>query len=156
MFWLQPGNQRIGDQQFNAFSYSQVKHSYITSWKSDHNIGQLGSRYVKLVLVLALFFSVIGFVLQFVGLRGLHGSVALYQIAATIFMSAVRALLRLRRLGPDDNKFSFPVSVKEGHELDWQAMATFSDRPGRWRETPGHSPQGVTTAPGGAILVMRL
>ena len=35
MYWLQPGNQRVGDQQFGAFAYNRVKHTYITSWKRN-------------------------------------------------------------------------------------------------------------------------
>ncbi|KAF1958101.1 hypothetical protein CC80DRAFT_383924, partial [Byssothecium circinans] len=122
MYWLQPGNQRAGDQQFNAFSHNNVKHTYITSWKTDRGRDQLDLHYVNLILVLALLSSVAGFILQFTGLRGLHGSVALYQIAATLLMSIVRALLGLRRLDPSDNNLRTFGTKVEGHELDWQAM----------------------------------
>lgn len=127
MYWLQPGNQRVGDQQFNAFSHKKVEHTYITSWKTEQGRDQLSLHYASLILVFALFFSVVGFILQFIGLRGLHGSVALYQIAATLLMSIVRALLRLRRLDPNDNNLRSLGAKIEGHELDWQAMDIFLD-----------------------------
>ncbi|KAL5603358.1 hypothetical protein FOBRF1_010891 [Fusarium oxysporum] len=122
MYWLQPGNQRIGDQQFNAFSHNMPKRTYVTSWKTGHGKDQLGQCQVNLILLLALFSSVVGFVLQFIGLRGLHGSIALYQIAATLFMSIIRALLRQRGLGPGDNGLQSLRQETEGKELDWQAM----------------------------------
>ena len=150
MYWLQPGNQRVGDQQFNAFSHSRVKHDYITSWKIDRGDEKLGPVLASVILVFALFFSVVGYILQFVGFRGLHGSVALYQIAATLLMSAVRALLRLRRLDPDDNNLRTTPGTKEGCELDWQAMTTFADRPGPWwEEKRVAAPAPLTTGPSG-------
>jgi hypothetical protein len=35
MFWLQPGGQRVGDQLFDAFAYSEEKHECVTSWRVD-------------------------------------------------------------------------------------------------------------------------
>ncbi|KAK0707370.1 hypothetical protein B0H67DRAFT_495105, partial [Lasiosphaeris hirsuta] len=124
IYWLQPGGQLIGDQQFNAFSYNKVKHNYITSFKSDQSQHRRGLPHsMNLVLLLALFASVVGFVLQFIGLRSLHGSITLYQIAATLFVAMIRALLRQRRLNPDDNELRTLGAKFGGHELDWQALS---------------------------------
>ncbi|PSN73693.1 hypothetical protein BS50DRAFT_617000 [Corynespora cassiicola Philippines] len=131
MYWLQPGDQRVGDQQFNAFSHNQAKHTYITSWKTDQGRDQLDSNYINAILIVALFSSMVGFILQFTGLRGLHGSVALYQIAATLVMSIIRAVLRLRRLDPSDNNLRTLGAKLEGHELDWQAMNLFVNHAGQ-------------------------
>ncbi|KAK3343578.1 hypothetical protein B0T25DRAFT_554648 [Lasiosphaeria hispida] len=127
IYWLQPGGQLVGDQQFNAFSYNKVKHSYTTSFKADQSQHRRGLPHgMNFVLLLALFASVVGFLLQFIGLRSLHGSVTLYQIAATLFVAMIRALLRQRRLKPEDNNLRKLGARFEGHELDWQAMSIFA------------------------------
>ncbi|KAK4445311.1 ankyrin repeat-containing domain protein [Podospora aff. communis PSN243] len=126
MFWLQPGDQRVGDQLFNAFAYSKSGDTYITSWKTDAAVESQRSGLSRLTrtrfrLGLAIGSSCCGFLCQFVGLRGLHGSVALYQLAITLCMAIVRALLRSRRLGANRNRLKQRRNI-EGHELDWQAL----------------------------------
>jgi hypothetical protein len=98
MFWLQPGNQRIGDQLFNAFAHSKEKQEYMTSWRVDDENDPDFIKHPLIILWIAISTSALGFVCQFVGLRGLHGSVALYQLASTLCMAVIRALLRSRRL----------------------------------------------------------
>ncbi|KAF4629167.1 hypothetical protein G7Y89_g8987 [Cudoniella acicularis] len=122
MFWLQPGGQRVGDQLFNAFAYSEEKKEFMTSWKADL-VSKIGVRDTKSTLVLwvALISSTCGFICQFVGFRGLHGSIALYQLAITLCMAITRALLRFRRLNAEQNRLKARVGI-EGHELDWQAF----------------------------------
>jgi hypothetical protein len=121
MFWLQPGGQRIGDQLFNAFAYSEQKKSFISSSKAESRNGLIPYFNGSIVLWVALSSSLFGFACQFVGLRGLHGSVALYQLAITLCMTIVRALLRSRRLGAENNNLRKQGGI-EGHELDWQAL----------------------------------
>lgn len=68
--------------------------------------------------------SLIGFVLQFTGLQGLHSSVAMYQLAATLIMALIRSLLRTQRLNESENLLQsreFQGQI-EGHELDWQTL----------------------------------
>lgn len=64
----------------------------------------------------------IGFILQFVGLRGLHSSVAMFQLGITLIMAGLRAGLRAQRLGEERNGLSRIADLVEGHELDWQAF----------------------------------
>lgn len=135
MYWLQPGDQLIGDQQFSGFSYNKTKHKYVTSLKTDLGQDQLRPHYINFVLLLALFASIIGFILQFIGLRSLHGSIALYQITATLLAAVVRALLRQRRLTPEDNKLRSLGARFVGHELDWQAIDVFINHLSWVRET---------------------
>ncbi|KAF9768496.1 hypothetical protein IL306_014206 [Fusarium sp. DS 682] len=116
MFWLQPGGQRIGDQEFDGFAYNQIKTDYVTSWKRrEHTSGC----YWRVWLAVA--FSIGGWVMQFVGLRGIHGTIALYQLALTIIMSIIRGCLRSCN-APSDNQLSSSTQDMAGHELDWQAM----------------------------------
>jgi hypothetical protein len=71
----------VGDQLFNTFAYSKKADSYITSWKVDldgeKTAGVRSIRY-SVAMWIALASSTLGFVCQFLGLRGLHGSIALY------------------------------------------------------------------------------
>jgi len=122
--WLQPGGQRVGDQLFNAFAYSEEKHTYVTSWRLDPKSGNDPDviKHTLIILCIAITSSILGFVCQFVGLRGLHGSIALYQLASTLCMTVIRALLRSRRLSGDQNRLKDLHRNVEGHELDWQAL----------------------------------
>lgn len=116
--WLQPGGQRIGDQLFHAFAHSEKKRVYMTSWRKEVSSG----KWNWLPLLLAVAAAIIGFILQFVGLRGVHGSIALYQLAATVLMAIIRALLRVGRLKRGANQLENWGQDSEGHELDWQAL----------------------------------
>ncbi|KAH8777423.1 hypothetical protein F5883DRAFT_395894, partial [Diaporthe sp. PMI_573] len=119
IFWLQPGGQRIGDQLFHAFAYSERRDEYITSRR-------LESPHRQHMLLLAVISTTSGWVLQFVGLRGSPGSIALFQFIATLIMSFLRAALRGKRLEANSNRFEEDQfkrdNLVEGHELDWQAM----------------------------------
>lgn len=116
VYWLQPGGQVVADQTFRAFAYSSSPIEYVTSWKDD--------RPASVPLHSAVWLSVgctlIGFLLQFVGLRGMHSSVALFQLAATVTMALVRASLRTKRLERNDLE-NLSATVQD-HELDWLAL----------------------------------
>lgn len=119
IFWLQPGGQRLGDQLFHAFAFSERRNEYTISERVD-DIKR------ERTLLLAVASTTLGWVLQFVGLRGSPGSVALFQFVATLIMSFLRAALRGKRLGAHQNLLESQVykrrNLIEGHELDWQAM----------------------------------
>ncbi|RFU77696.1 ankyrin repeat-containing domain-containing, partial [Trichoderma arundinaceum] len=118
IFWVQPGGQVLGDQVFDPFCCSdsdEPLQQYIISWKNH-------SKTSEFVVWAAVGTTGVGFVLQFVGLRGLHSAVSVAQLGVTIVMSAARATLRMQRLKPEDNFLSqFPDEVV-GHELDWLAI----------------------------------
>ncbi|KAL7789097.1 hypothetical protein V8C37DRAFT_418073 [Trichoderma ceciliae] len=118
IYWVQPGGQVLGDQVFDPFccsDHGKPLQQYITSWKNQ-------SKTSELVVWAAVGTSVIGFVLQFVGLRGLHSAVSVAQLGVTMVMSAARAMLRMQRLKPDDNYLSQCPDEVVGHELDWLAV----------------------------------
>lgn len=71
---------------------------------------------------LAVTSCILGFGCQFVGFRGVHASIALFQLAITLVMAIIRALLRTRRLHHDGNHLEALGRTVEGHELDWQAL----------------------------------
>lgn len=120
IFWLQPGEQRIGDQVFPSFSHNEERETYITSWKTDEkdiegNIWQVRS---------AVVCSLLGWVFQFVGLRGLHASIGLYHLGVTLIMSFIRAILRSGgdHPRPQNDVFCSLENIPPGHEIDWQAL----------------------------------
>ncbi|KAI9151532.1 Ankyrin repeat domain-containing protein [Paramyrothecium foliicola] len=149
LYIVQPGNQNVGDQTFDPFSFCSSAAfpltNYVTSWKKiqdhQHNHAQKGAGYrgfnkrqgsstaaissssliAEQLVVIASITTVIGFILQFVGLRAMHASVSLLQLGVTIIMSIVRALLRTQRLRPEQNMLRDRLDEVVGHELDWLA-----------------------------------
>ncbi|KAF4472849.1 hypothetical protein FALBO_236, partial [Fusarium albosuccineum] len=116
LFWLQPGGQRIGDQEFQAFAYDEAKVDYITSWKRGTD-----KTTPCLLVYLAVGLTFIGWVIQFIGLRGQHSTISLYQLCCTVIMSIVRAFIRSYRHTPANKLEPFGKEI-EGHELDWQSL----------------------------------
>ncbi|KAF4446744.1 hypothetical protein F53441_9678 [Fusarium austroafricanum] len=123
-FWLQPGGQRIGDQEFEAFAHDEVKTDYITSWKANS-----GGRISHTLVYLATGFSFVGWAIQFIGLRGQHATISLYQLCCTVIMSTIRAFMRSYR-GTPKNKLESIQEFTRNHELDWQATCLAQDSTG--------------------------
>ncbi|RSL62804.1 hypothetical protein CEP51_013406 [Fusarium floridanum] len=72
IFWLQPGGQHIGDQEFDAFAFNEVKTEYIASWNNREAP-------VPIFLVwLGAGLSFVGWMVQFIGLRGQHATLPIY------------------------------------------------------------------------------
>lgn len=106
IYWLQPGNQDVGDQVFNAFlavnegpdSSMTKKLRYIKSIRDR----RFDRKYLEIYSTLAS--TILGFIFQFIGLRGLHASVILAQLGSTFLMAIIRTCLRTERMTPDENK----------------------------------------------------
>ncbi|RDW86719.1 ankyrin repeat domain-containing protein [Aspergillus mulundensis] len=107
LYWLQPGRQKIGEQDFGAFlavdespgSSTSKKPKYIKSVRGPPPRGK------RALLVFTICVTMVGFVLQFVGLRGLHPSVIIADVGSTLLMAVVRTCLRTKRIGSDGNQF---------------------------------------------------
>ncbi|KAL4948624.1 hypothetical protein BDW69DRAFT_176101 [Aspergillus filifer] len=101
LYWLQPGRQIIGDQDFGAFlavdEGPEIR--YIKSVRRPQTRGK------RPLLIFSICVTMLGFVAQFVGLRGLHPSVIIAGVASTLIMAVVRTLLRTKRIGSDANHF---------------------------------------------------
>lgn len=68
------------------------------------------------IVAIAVLFSLLGFVGQFLGLRGLHWSVTVAQLIATCIMTVLRATIRRNHIhSPQTEK------LPRGYELDWMA-----------------------------------
>ncbi|KAF3281992.1 hypothetical protein TWF970_001939 [Orbilia oligospora] len=122
MYWVQPGGQKIGDQVFGSFIGHSNDHTYIRSSRSK---AAFHSRFDG-ALWIAVITTIFGFVTQFVGLRGIHSSVIMAQLAATLIMAIIRAGLRSQRMTKETDlvkKYNQERyrHILPGHELDFLA-----------------------------------
>ncbi|KJZ73149.1 hypothetical protein HIM_07533 [Hirsutella minnesotensis 3608] len=120
LMWLQPGPQVIGDQSFGPFAHWETHSKQLSYWVSSRK-RSTGQTFEMLTL-LAATFTLMGYVLQFIGLRGLRAWVSIAQLGATLLMSFLRGLLRMQRLGKNDNELNKMPDLVAGHELDWIAF----------------------------------
>ncbi|KAF3480150.1 pfs [Arthroderma uncinatum] len=134
VYWVQPGTQFVGDQAFDSFAYTHPKNQftrYITSWKTKK------SEHDGIWVWAGISCTAIGFLLQFLGLRACHSSVAVVQLGVTIVMSVVRSMLRANRIKEEEVFLAHQPDLYQGHELDWLALNIGTDI----RPTPsGHAP----------------
>ncbi|KAL7788927.1 hypothetical protein V8C37DRAFT_418210 [Trichoderma ceciliae] len=171
LYVVQPGNQVVRDQNFDPFLFSSSTKfpltNYVTSWKvppfsdsiswSEQDSGK-SQKEIKLfqkpsdelsVLVVTCI-TVLGFILQFFGLRAMHSAVSLLQLAVTLLMSVIRALLRKQRLSAEQNLFRNRPDEVSGHELDWLALhiGKGANDPRRfWCVTAGIPSQDIQPSP---------
>ncbi|KAI5815823.1 hypothetical protein BZA77DRAFT_247928, partial [Pyronema omphalodes] len=119
LLWLQRG-QLMGDETFE--SYAMIAKKPVEEiWTSSRQ--QPGEEIpvpsaVSAFATVGTFISISGFILQFIGLRGSHWVVSIAQLAATMLMTAVRALIR-RRLSNQP----VIVNLTNDFELEWLASA---------------------------------
>ncbi|KAF4436576.1 ankyrin repeat protein [Fusarium austroafricanum] len=110
--WVQKSGT-VSDQTFGSFAVVPIGSQRIitTSTRSEGPVSQSSA-------VVATFVCLMGFVVQFVGLRGMHWSAPIVQLGATITMTAIRAWVR-RHLA------QLPASqgLMSGFELDWLALS---------------------------------
>ncbi|RYP81392.1 hypothetical protein DL770_005920 [Monosporascus sp. CRB-9-2] len=121
LFWLQPGNLRVGDQTFDPFAYSE-KLKDPKSRLSKYTVSKKRNSPSQLHTWGAIIFSLGGYIVQFIGLRGMTAYVSIAQLGITIIMSFFRGCLRMRRLKTDDNEVHKILDEVVGHELDWLAL----------------------------------
>ncbi|KAK6335252.1 hypothetical protein TWF718_010686 [Orbilia javanica] len=122
MYWVQPGGQKIGDQVFGSYIGYSNDSKYIISRPGDRN------RFNR-ILWITVASTMLGFVVQFVGLRAMHYSVIMAQLGATLVMAIIRASLRAQReaearysMGMDSRDVDYCRDIVQGHELDFLAM----------------------------------
>jgi ankyrin repeat protein len=137
LFWLQPGNQVIGDQTFDAFAYAEDPKNplqeYTTSRKKPRDKYTMYT-WAAVVLTLA------GYIAQFVGLRGMNAWISIAQLAATVVMSFLRGVLRMQRLDAGANQLGDIPDKVAGHELDWLAFKLAKYDTGAYEKAGGQKP----------------
>ncbi|RYP56142.1 hypothetical protein DL771_012087 [Monosporascus sp. 5C6A] len=119
LFWLQPGEQVIGDQTFDAFGYSEDGNKHLEQYiSSKKDLSKRSELYTWVTIIVTLG----GYVAQFIGLRGMNAYVSIAQLGASLLMSFLRGCLRMQRLTRDDNKLAYMPDKVLKHELDWLAF----------------------------------
>ena len=123
LIWLQPGQQLIGDQYFDSYLYMENKNEPLERWVSSKSRDDLTSKGLfELLTFGAVFSTTVGYIIQFIGIRGLKAWVSLAQLGITLTMSILRGSLRLRRLQKTDNKLYNMPDLVSGSELDSLAL----------------------------------
>jgi hypothetical protein len=84
--------------------------------------------------------TLVGYIVQFIGIRGMKAWVSLAQLGVTIVMSILRGGLRTQRLDNDDNQLRSMPDMVAGHELDWLTyrLVSHGDK-ARWHLTGQHA-----------------
>lgn len=132
LLWLQPGPQVIGDQSFDPFAYIEKKDKLLRTWTLSWKY--VGPRFESYTFVTVLA-VLVGYIMQFIGLRGMKAWVSLAQLAITVIMSILRGLLRMQRLTQKDNLLEEKSDAVAGHELDWLAFRIPSfDKDAVWED----------------------
>ncbi|KAK3312638.1 hypothetical protein B0H66DRAFT_484763, partial [Apodospora peruviana] len=140
LIWLQQ-SQRVNDQAFGAYAILGGSKRYIlTSSRQedventpdlvlaeDRKTEAIVKKYTittwEALTIIGVFAGALGFITQFVGLRGLSWPCSVSQLLAIFVMALVRALIR-RRLGK--SPLAYPALAK--YELDFLAtQIVFSD-----------------------------
>ncbi len=135
LMWLQPGPQVIGDQSFDPFAFFEERGKRLKVWTSSTK--DLSKKY-ELHTWAAILMVLVGYIMQFIGLRGMVASISLTQLGITLLMSFLRGLLRAQRLNKNDNKLRGMPDLVARRELDWLAFEVVgrsADKP-----NPDHKP----------------
>lgn len=108
--WLQQ-EKVVNDQSFNShIIYCKKKNEYIIKSERDGEESRL-----KTLTVFSTIIALSGFVVQFVGLRGLHWSASVTQLGIVLFMLACKAVVRRGLANPPESS----GTLKSGFELEW-------------------------------------
>lgn len=118
ILWLQKG-ETVNDQVFNSYAiFTKTPRLHVLTSRRDQRLSNDGieSDFFATATIAATLFSIAGFIVQFMGIRGMHWTVAVGQIGTTIGMAFLRAFLR-RSLSEAPHAQQLPA----GHEMDWLA-----------------------------------
>ncbi|RYP19245.1 hypothetical protein DL765_003446 [Monosporascus sp. GIB2] len=116
LIWLQPGPQVIGDQSFDPFAVFEQEGKPLKVWTSSTK--DLTKKYEAHTWI-AISMVLVGYIMQFIGLRGMKAWISLTQMGITVIMSFLRGMLRAQRLNKNDNALRDMPDLVAGHELDW-------------------------------------
>ncbi|KXX81406.1 Ankyrin-1 [Madurella mycetomatis] len=138
LIWLQQ-SQRVNDQTFGSYAILSGRKRYVlTSSRqedvqscndhkkddSNHEPDSSTRRGWEWLTLFGVFSGSLGFIAQFIGLRGLPWPCSIAQLLGIFFMALVRALIR-RRMG----RIPYSCPVFPNYELDFlAARIVFDDR----------------------------
>ncbi|KAF1364114.1 hypothetical protein EJ07DRAFT_100393 [Lizonia empirigonia] len=123
LFWVQAGDQVIGDQTYGPYAYSEDPNhplpEYVISTKRTSTETAKRYQFLTWVTVVA---TLGGYIVQFVGLRDMSAWVSIAQLAAILIMSMFCGMMRTQRLANNGTRLQNVSSKVVGHELDWLAF----------------------------------
>ncbi|KAI1632668.1 hypothetical protein F4809DRAFT_653140 [Biscogniauxia mediterranea] len=137
--WLQK-NHVVNDQVFQPYAiYPASGRTFITTSRRSPELDKQKHDKFKYLGLEALTFvgtaiSLIGFIVQFIGLRGLNWSASVVQLGAVILMTCARTWVRRGLAEP-------PISSRltSDFELDWLALSLKDlakrESTGHWKKT---------------------
>ncbi|KAF4486756.1 Ankyrin repeat, PH and SEC7 domain containing protein secG [Colletotrichum fructicola Nara gc5] len=150
MVWLQQ-NKTVSDQVFGSFAiYAKNDQPFITTSRRPRHksVGQSrstsqegkqwasnGSTALEVETVLGTMTTMTGFILQFVGLRGLHWSASIAQLGAVFLMVCLKAWVRRGLATPPEAE-----SLPSGYELDWFAKTLGKADQAPWNDNAKYGP----------------
>ena len=115
----------IDDQTFDSFASFENINDPLKFWTSSREEFDQKFEVHTFFAVLAV---LVGYIMQFIGLRGMSTWVSLTQLGATIIMSMLRGSLRMQRLNRDANMLKGMPDMIAGYELDWLAFEIAQQR----------------------------
>ncbi|KAK4149537.1 hypothetical protein C8A00DRAFT_18785 [Chaetomidium leptoderma] len=137
--WLQRSGI-VNDQSFESFAIFPTKAQAVITTSQRTRQGRNSTSQepsvgitVEMSTMVAAAITICGFVVQFVGLRGINWTVSIAQLAATLLMAVLRSLVR-RNLAERPNAQPLPL----GHELDWLAMTLANPSNAAWLHPDKH------------------
>jgi hypothetical protein len=110
LYWIQPGGQVFGDQTFHSFAYSDKGDPLRCYTKSSRRRERSEGKLTWITSAL----TIVGFIVQFIGLRNMHPSVSVFQIGCVLLMSIIRASIRTGRFDESKKKANILVSGSNG------------------------------------------
>lgn len=131
--WIQKGGT-VNDQVFAPYLIFGEKSQ--KKIRTSHRCDRDSKLVIELhfLVLLGTAISVVGFVTQFVGLRGMNWSASIAQLGATALVTAIRSLIRRRMTREPDT-----IKAVEGYELD--CMARTITHCGGWKVVPAGVPE---------------
>ncbi|RYP33853.1 hypothetical protein DL767_004583 [Monosporascus sp. MG133] len=135
LIWLQPGPQVIGDQSFDPFAVFEQEGKPLKVWASSTK--DLTKKYEAHTWI-AISMVLLGYIMQFIGIRGMQAWISLTQLGITVIMSFLRGMLRAKRLNKNDNALRDMPDLVARRELDWLTFELVKRSAGK--RDPEHEP----------------
>ncbi|KAJ3539079.1 hypothetical protein NM208_g5635 [Fusarium decemcellulare] len=146
MVWLQKA-QTVNDQHFGSYAIFPTNDRTVitTSCRArkgentnseDNDAGEQSEGEPGILLaikaVIGTMVSLCGFIVQFIGLRGMHWSASIAQLVAALIMMSFRAWVRRGLAKPPQS-----MKLTPGFELDWFATTLGDIGKAPWMAKPG-------------------
>jgi ankyrin repeat protein len=138
--WLQK-EKNVSDQHFDSAAIypTMTRHQACISKRRDEKqdlqlsitrrMIPYNTRWLEAMATIGALVSVLGFFIQFIGLRGMHWLASIAQLAAVIIMTILRAIIR-RHLA--SGLKGHDLKILTGFELEWFITSLLEDDGAPW------------------------